>query len=86
MMKNLIDKLNKKGELLIGRSIECDIILEGHTISRKHALISKNKNGTFKIKDLNSSNGTFINGNKIKGDVLSYLSETESLLEEIKFH
>ena len=68
--ENLIDKLNKKGELLIGRSIECDIILEGHTISRKHALISKNKNGTFKIKDLNSSNGTFINGNKIKGDAI----------------
>ena len=66
--ENLIERLNKKGEILIGRSIECDVILEGHTVSRKHALISKNKNGIFKIKDLNSSNGTFINGNKIKGE------------------
>ena len=66
--KDILKILNAKGKLLIGRSADCDLVLEGHTISRNHALIIKESIDTYKIKDLNSSNGTFVNGNRIKGE------------------
>jgi ABC-type multidrug transport system ATPase subunit len=64
---NIIDKLKSKNLITIGRSIECDIVLEGSNISRKHATFEKAANGNYILKDLNSLNGTFVNGKKIKG-------------------
>lgn len=51
---------------LVGSDICCDAILEKKTISRMHARITKSEN-TYYIEDLNSSNGT-----KVEGEVLSY--------------
>ena len=53
----------KNGKISIGRSSSCDIIIEGPTISRKHCVISKNKNG-YIIEDT-SSNGLFLNNIKL---------------------
>lgn len=64
---NIIDKLKSKNSISIGRSVDCDIILDSSNVSRKHASIEKSSNGTFIIKDLNSLNGTFVNGKKVKG-------------------
>jgi len=53
-------------KILIGRSTECEICIppKYKQISRKHALINRYIKGIF-IEDLNSSNGTFVNGKKI---------------------
>lgn len=51
---------------IIGRSDECNIQIEGLSISRKHAVIYKNELN-YKLEDLNSSNGTYINGQVING-------------------
>jgi len=48
--------------LNIGRSSESDILLDDITVSRHHALIEKKESG-YTIKDLESLNGTYINGN-----------------------
>ncbi len=64
---NIIDKLKSKNSISIGRSVDCDIILDSSNVSRKHASIEKSSNGTFIIKDLNSLNGTFVNGKKVYG-------------------
>ena len=69
---NLIKQHN-----IIGRVEDADICLDSPTVSRKHAEIRfDNRNGIF-IKDLNSSNGTYVNGKKItetdlqEGDIFS---------------
>lgn len=53
-----------KAETTIGRSAGSDILIENPGISRRHAVIIE-KNGKFFIEDKGSSNGTFINGEKI---------------------
>ena len=50
--------------LLIGRSPECDIRLDDKTVSRKHALLYFDEL-FWKIRDLNSRNGLFVNGKKV---------------------
>jgi len=49
----------------IGRNVSNDIILNDKMVSRQHAQLFKLDNGQVFIKDLGSSNGTFVNGNKI---------------------
>lgn len=46
---------------LIGRSSEA-IVLSDQTISRRHAELTPEGDGTWYIRDLQSANGTFING------------------------
>lgn len=53
------------GEMLVGREVECDIQLAYQQISRYHAKIYVSANGVF-VEDLKSSNGTYINGRKIR--------------------
>lgn len=52
-------------ELIIGRSSELDMVLAEDMVSRKHAKIST-MGGQVVIQDLGSTNGTFVNGEKIK--------------------
>ncbi len=51
---------------IIGRSQDCDYVIfdPKNRVSRKHIEVIKN-NTLFSIKDLNSLNGTYVNGNKI---------------------
>lgn len=52
------------GDVLIGRSEECDLVLKGGYPSRKHARLSL-REGAARLEDLGSSNGTFVNGERI---------------------
>ncbi|HEV8366778.1 MAG TPA: FHA domain-containing protein [Pyrinomonadaceae bacterium] len=53
-------------QLTIGRGEECDIRLDGLLISNTHARISQTSSGVL-IEDLNSTNGTYVNGERIAG-------------------
>lgn len=57
--------LQHKEEITVGRGSDCDVVLSHHSISRVHARIRKIGNGRYKITDLASTNGTFVNGRKI---------------------
>lgn len=59
----------KKGEVLIGRSPACDLILPESSVSRKHARIVGTEFGFF-IEDV-SKNGTFIDGRRITKETLA---------------
>ncbi len=50
--------------LVIGRNPDCDIVLEPKSVSRRHAAIVR-RNSDFVIKDLGSTRGTFVNGQRI---------------------
>ncbi|MDC1194296.1 FHA domain-containing protein, partial [Crocinitomicaceae bacterium] len=61
---NVLELLNRKAIITIGRSSSCDLTLPHNTISKAHASIEK-KNNKYYLKDLGSLNGTFINGRRI---------------------
>ena len=50
------------GEVVIGRSPECQIVLRDFGISRNHAKVVVGEDGTVRILDLKSKNGTQVNG------------------------
>jgi hypothetical protein len=56
-------------QIVIGRSSELDMCLVEDMVSRKHAMIATT-NGAITIQDLGSTNGTFVNGERVKTAVL----------------
>ena len=56
----------RKRETLVGRQKGCDIRIPSDDISRRHCLLMFDR-GTLTIEDLNSANGTFVNGDRITG-------------------
>ena len=59
----------KDGKNIIGRHESCEVQISHHGISRKHFEVLL-KNNEFILKDLNSVNGTFVNGVLIKQSTL----------------
>jgi pSer/pThr/pTyr-binding forkhead associated (FHA) protein len=53
-------------DIIIGRLRGCSIRIPSASVSRKHCRL-RFKNGSFCVEDLNSSNGTFLNGAQIVG-------------------
>ncbi len=51
-----------KGVCQVGRSIENELTLHDSTISRHHARIETGQDGSARLTDLSSTNGTFRNG------------------------
>ena len=54
-----------KKTLLIGRDVDCDLVIPHPTISGRHARLVRHPNGVVAIEDLGSTNGTFVNGERI---------------------
>lgn len=67
---------------LLGRSGEADIQLAELEVSRRHALILSGEGGRFRIGDLESVNGTFVNGQRVDGQHL----EAGAMLQLGKSH
>ena len=57
--------LKSEKQIVIGRSSELDMVLVEDMVSRKHAKITL-QGGKITIEDLGSTNGTFVNGEKVK--------------------
>jgi len=53
-----------KDVLVIGRGQDCDVVLEDGNASRRHCQIRKWA-GRYSIEDLQSKNGTYLNGMKV---------------------
>ena len=52
-------------ENLIGRGRGCDIILNLSSVSRSHATLIRDPSGTWRYHDLNSTNGTYVDNQRI---------------------
>ena len=55
----------EKDLIQIGRSQENDIVIDNIAVSRKHAQIERKGGMEYVLRDLSSSNGTFLNGAQI---------------------
>ncbi len=58
--------LRMNREIIIGRSSDLDMVLVEDMVSRRHAKITSTEVDVF-IQDMGSTNGTFVNGEKIAG-------------------
>ena len=62
-------------EIIIGRDSGNDVQIDNVAVSREHAKIIRGQN-YYLIEDLNSTNGTFVNGKKINK---KYLKEDDEI-------
>ncbi|HOX45790.1 MAG TPA: FHA domain-containing protein [Myxococcota bacterium] len=60
----------RKDIFLIGRGSKCDHVIQHRSVSREHAVVTRERNGWF-IEDLNSANGTWLDGEQITKHRLS---------------
>lgn len=56
------------GTTTIGRASENDVVLDDDTVSRQHALIREDR-GHFTLQDRGSLDGTYLNGETLRGSV-----------------
>ena len=52
---------------ILGRGEECDLCIPLQVVSRRHCQLSQERN-SLKIRDLKSSNGTYVNGIKVEDE------------------
>jgi pSer/pThr/pTyr-binding forkhead associated (FHA) protein len=55
----------RKDRMTIGRSRESDIFLEDLAVSRTHTSVGRDEQGRYIVRDENSANGTYVNGQRI---------------------
>lgn len=61
----------EKPEITIGRSPDADIQIDNLAVSKRHAKLIKQKD-QYAVEDLNSTNGTFLNDEKITKAILKH--------------
>jgi pSer/pThr/pTyr-binding forkhead associated (FHA) protein len=69
-------------QLIIGRDASNSIAINDAEISRKHSRLSF-QGGKYVIEDLGSTNGTFVNGQRLAGPVVLKPGDVVSLGEQI---
>lgn len=61
-------------QVLVGRSTECQIRTSDGSVSRRHSEFSCG-GGVFQVQDMGSSNGTYVNGNRVNHQLLRHQDE-----------
>ncbi len=59
------------GDHVLGRSTDAEIRLDDEGVSRLHAKMRRRSDGTVEVSDLDSTNGTYVNGAQIRHFTLS---------------
>jgi signal transduction histidine kinase/ActR/RegA family two-component response regulator len=62
-------KLVIREGLVLGRSSDCELVLDDPELSRRHARFASGEPGTYVVEDLGSRNGTWVNGTRIGAPV-----------------
>jgi sigma-B regulation protein RsbU (phosphoserine phosphatase) len=65
-------------QTVIGRLYESNICLSGQAVSRQHARVLR-RDGQYFVEDLGSSNGTFVNGQRIDANAPKPLTDQDTM-------
>lgn len=63
------EKIPITSHMIVGRTKECNLVIEDPAVSRKHFEIIPKENGVY-LKDLGSTNGTYVNGHRLSEGIL----------------
>lgn len=74
-----------KDRTTLGRRPYNDIVIDNLAVSGEHAVLQLGQDGIF-IEDLNSTNGTYVNGKAIKRQALQNNDTVEIGKYKIRFH
>jgi pSer/pThr/pTyr-binding forkhead associated (FHA) protein len=73
MLKTLVDdqpeqvfRILPGGVRTVGRATGADFIVDAALVSRVHCRLTARANGDLEVRDLESTNGTFVNGERVK--------------------
>ena len=58
-------RLRKGSVKTVGRAARADFIVDASLVSRLHCRLTVRPDGTLEIQDLESTNGTYVNGRKV---------------------
>jgi pSer/pThr/pTyr-binding forkhead associated (FHA) protein len=61
----------------VGRDESAEILLDDVSVSRHHAIFTRTASGRITLRDLNSLNGTYVNGARVEETVLRSADEVQ---------
>lgn len=64
----------------VGRGMPCDVVLAFESVSRLHAFIEQDAEGNYFVRDAQSKNGTYLNGERIPPNVPMELGEEAHII------
>ena len=73
--KQVSADLKRRDTVVIGRGLDCDIVINDAKASRKHCRLTRGESA-FILEDLNSKNGTYVNGERITQPIALQPSQT----------
>jgi pSer/pThr/pTyr-binding forkhead associated (FHA) protein len=63
----VVIRLTTGAERTVGRANRSDFILDAALVSRVHCRLSTDASGDLSVEDLDSTNGTFVNDQRVNG-------------------
>jgi hypothetical protein len=69
--KGLTFRIAPGGLKTLGRAVRADFILDAPLVSRLHCRFTATAAGSLEVEDLKSTNGTFVNGTRVKRSSLA---------------
>jgi len=64
-------RIGPGGVRTIGRATGADFIVDAPLVSRVHCRLTASADGSLEVRDLDSTNGTYINGERIETEQLT---------------
>jgi pSer/pThr/pTyr-binding forkhead associated (FHA) protein len=73
--KPVLTSLGRREAIVIGRGVECDVVVKDVKASRRHCRLVRKEDG-FLLEDLGSKNGTYVDGKRISAQIIMRPQQT----------